>query len=139
MEKVWKLITDPIGKDALECKDRCYRLGGEIITIPQNEEELKYMDKVLWDLMMKKANGDVDLLKKVMKYVPIHVGGETKIEDYKDVIPNLEESLLNRKAIYPKGGYFKFYHPHQENTEIVIRPAFVVPKHDIDSSPINNA
>ena len=62
--RVLELMTDPEKKNALEYKDRCFRLSGEIMTVPQSNEEADYMDKVLWEYMMRKANNDINLLIK---------------------------------------------------------------------------
>ena len=35
--KVLELITDPYLKDSRECKDRCFRLAGYKLSVPQNE------------------------------------------------------------------------------------------------------
>ena len=107
--KVLELITDPFEKiDTLQSKDRCFRLDGEILSLPQNEEEEKLMDQVMWNYLMKKIGNDLKKLKKLK--VVINVGGETK-DDIIEAFEDLEAFDKSREGLFPKGGYYKYYHP----------------------------
>ena len=64
--RYWRLSQNPDLKNAMDCKDRCYRLSGQILTIPVNEEEEKLLDKTGWNYMMK--------LKTCSGTVSYHVG-----------------------------------------------------------------
>ena len=116
--QVLEFISDTFGKDAMQCKDRCYRLNGQIMPAPQNKEE---------DTFLRKA-----LLKRGT--TSIHIGGESRPEDYIDVIPDLEERLLKREALFPNGGYYTFYHPV---TGVKMNPlkTLVDPAHNTDTYP----
>ena len=98
--KILELITDRYNKDAAECKDRCYRLNGEIMAHPQTEEEAMYMDKTLWNYMMKKASNDLDALVTGYKFQELWVGGESRLEDYNETIPDLAGNLKKRNGLY---------------------------------------
>ena len=54
--------------------------------------------------------GIYDLIENKHK-AEIHVGGETNIKDYDETIPDLQNRLQNRMGLYPKGGYYKYFHP----------------------------
>ena len=133
--KILELMTDPVSKDALECKDRCFRLGGEIMTVPQTEEEKEYMDKIFWEYKMKKAGNDIDILIDKFKIMEAHAGGETNTDDYIDSIQDLNSKLLNRNGLFPKGGYYKYYHPVTKSELKPLLPT-LLPLHNTDAFPI---
>ena len=109
--KVLEVITDPDNKNAMDCKDRCYRLSGQILTIPENEEEEKLLDKTGWNYMMKKANNNITFLHENRKLTDFFVGGESKLSDLEKIMPNMNADIENRVGIYPLDGHFKVYHP----------------------------
>ena len=54
VDSVLELITDPYDKSNADTVDRCLRLNGELMTVPQTEEEMQIIDKIQWDFLMKK-------------------------------------------------------------------------------------
>jgi len=92
---------------------------------PQTEEEALYMDKTLWDYMMKKASNDLDALVTGNKYQEIYVGGESRLEDYNETIPDLADNLKKRNGLYPKDGYYKFYHPVTKEEMQPLKPTLM--------------
>ena len=75
------LITDPYLKGAREFRDRCFGLAGYILTVPQNEDEERLLDKTMLEYVMKKVANNTSHFEdkdKGKKWVDIHVGGETK-------------------------------------------------------------
>ena len=107
--KVLELISDPYAKDNYESTDKCFRLAGEIMSVPLNDEEEELMDKIMWDYQMKKAANNLTFLIEKGKFVDAHLGGETKTYDLKELFPNLERMAETREALYPRNGYFKYY------------------------------
>ena len=57
-----EFITDPITIPPSTVLDSCLRLNGELIPLPQNEEEEKAMDSVLWDFMLKREENNLTKL-----------------------------------------------------------------------------
>lgn len=55
---VLELITDPDGKVNGDAQDRCFRLNGKLITLPQNKEDEDLMNGVLLDYMRKKSSNN---------------------------------------------------------------------------------
>ena len=109
--KVLEIITDPYPKSYFEARDRCYRLAGEIMPIPQTEEEERLMDKTQWDFMMKKVDNNVTFLDDNLKVVILWVGGESSKDDLLEVFPNMEKRILARESLVPDIPYLKYYHP----------------------------
>lgn len=68
------------------------------------------MDKMMWEYQMKKASNNLTFLNEKRKVVDLHLGGETKTADLTELFPNLEKMKETREALYPKDGYFKYYH-----------------------------
>ena len=123
--KVLEVISDPYENNALECKDRCLRLSGTILTVPQNEVEEKLMDETLWDYVAKKVSNNITLLQKIR--ADIHVGGKTS-SDIEKGFQDLNTSIESREGLYPDGGYYQFYHPV---TEERIKPSkLLFPMHN---------
>ena len=122
LQSVPLLITDPNGKSALEAKDRCFRLSGEMMTIPQSEEENRMMDKILWDYMRKKTSNDEQFLIERKKIHDIWVASETKL--WKD------DGLNEHEQVYPEGGYENLYH---SITGAMLKPyKMLIPQHAIE-------
>ena len=109
--KILELITDPYSKTARDCKDRCFRLSGEIMTVPETLEEVNLMHKVMWNYMMKKAENNLTYLSHYNKITDIHPGGETKLEDMEEGLPNIQSDIENREGLWPEKGFNQFYHP----------------------------
>ena len=123
--KVLELISDPYSSSPLQLKDRCLRLAGAILTVPQNEIEEQLMDKTIWDYLVKKSSNNITLLEKIS--AKIQVGGETSSVIEKG-FQNVQASINSREGLYPDGGYYEFYHPV---TDERIKPSkLLVPSHN---------
>ena len=59
---VLELILDPEGKTVATAQDRCFRLNGELIPLPQTHDEEQLMDDTMWEFMMKRASSNLDYL-----------------------------------------------------------------------------
>ena len=59
MYSVLEFITDPYLVTNAGVVDRCFRLNGELIPLPQNAEEEKAMDNTLWDWMLKRVGNNI--------------------------------------------------------------------------------
>ena len=47
VDSVLQYIESPVHKSAVEAQDMCFRLSGELMTVPQNKEEKDIMRKVI--------------------------------------------------------------------------------------------
>ena len=124
--KVIEIISDPYRISPLESKDRCYRLDGEILTVPQTEEEEQVLAKVQRDFMMKKAANNVTFINENLKRADLWVGGET--DEMAKVYPDLENRFDSGDLLYPSNGTLEFYHPI---TGVLLSPvaAMMMPSH----------
>ena len=62
---VLELITDPFLKANTDAVDRCLRLNGELMPVPQTKDEEALFDKTLWDYMNKRLeNSDIAIMKR---------------------------------------------------------------------------
>ena len=116
---VLEVITTPNTIDAADARDRCFRLNGVLMSIPQNPEEQKLMDITLWDYMMKKASNNITHIMDNGKECGIWVEGETDIST--EVF-----SFGSRELFYPKNGAVKHFHPW---TGDLLRPNTILPGH----------
>ena len=85
VDHVLEVLTDPDSKTTREASDRCFRLNGELITLPQNEEEEKVMDKALWDYMMQRTSNNISQLIETSATTSTDVAGETMMDDEESV------------------------------------------------------
>ena len=124
--KVIEIISDPYRISPIESKDRCYRLDGEILTVPQTEEEEQVLAKVQLDFMMKKAANNVTFINENLKRADLWVGGET--DDMTKVYPDLENRFDSADLLYPSNGTLKC---HQLVTGVPLNPvtAMMMPAH----------
>ena len=99
--KVLEVVPDPYPKSAMDCKDRCYRLAGQIITLPQSKDEEKLMNKAMWNYMMKKADNNLTYINHNHKVADIHAGGETNLDNIEEVFSNMNSDIKDREALYP--------------------------------------
>ena len=131
--KTIEIISDPFAKSPLEAKDRCTRLAGEILTVPQNDEEEKLLAKVQRDFMMKKTGNNLTFITENWKIAALWVGGESAA--MAEVYPDLKNKLSSGHLTYPENGYVDFYHPI---TGALIKPKIpmLVPVHHVLYSPL---
>ena len=52
LDDVLELVLDPGKKNQYDAEDRCFRLNGELISVPQNKEDEERLDKLIWEFMM---------------------------------------------------------------------------------------
>ena len=60
---VLEFIESTILKDIEHAKDMCYRHDGELVTVPQNEEEESVLSKLVENFVMKKVSNNRTYLK----------------------------------------------------------------------------
>ena len=101
-------MNDPYVKSYNEAIDLCMRLNGYLLTIPQNDEELEFMDKTIWDFKMKRASNNLTFLEENSKYVEIWNAAETKLSNGEK--SSKEDTFLSRELIFPNSGEFQLYH-----------------------------
>ena len=73
-----KLISGHPQTGTKSAIDVCFRLNGALMSLPQNVEEEKIMDKILWDYMMKKAANNITQLIEDKNTIWISIAGETE-------------------------------------------------------------
>ena len=95
-------------KTASIALDSCFRLNGELMTIPQTEEEEKLMDKTLWDYLMKKAANNLTQLAETYTVAEVVVAGRTDPALIQHGVPAAGEA---RELYYPEGGMVDLIHP----------------------------
>ena len=127
-----KLLTgkDPTGtKGAI---DICFRLNGAMMSLPQNMEEEKIMDKVLWDFMMKKASNNISHLVEKGRSILILIAAETEFIPEESVDEKLEELGLedSRECTYAKNGKLEYYQSWTGTQLKLHREGFVTPQVD---------
>ena len=105
---ILEFMNDPYVKSYNEAIDLCMRLNGYLLTIPQNDEELEFMDKTIWDFKMKRASNNLTFLEKNSKYVEIWNAAETKLSNGDK--SSKEDTFLSRELIFPNSGEFQLYH-----------------------------
>ena len=81
----------------------CFRLNGELMPIPQTQEEERLMDKTLWDYMMKKSTNNLTYLIENYELTEIWVAGQSE--------PGDEEDSESRELFYPPKGIVELFHP----------------------------
>ena len=106
---VLEVITDPNDKTPADAQDSCFLLNGELMTIPQTNEENELMDKTLWDYMTKISN--ITYVNENAYNMHIWVGGKTKVVDLNEMSQDTDISFDSRKLTYPESGVMKLFHP----------------------------
>ena len=104
LDMVLEVITDPYDKTNADVVDRCLRLNGELMPVPQTEAEDALMDKVLWDYMSKKTANNLSVVINSPDVVTIMVAGNTRIN-------NQEFSTFSREQTYSANGLLELVHP----------------------------
>ena len=106
------LITSPdfvVTKDAV---DICFRLSGELLSLPQNAEEEAVMDKTVWDFMMKKAENNESYLVENNQTIQFLISAETEYVPEELVGEKLEEmgiGLNSRGNSYAPKGQLEYF------------------------------
>ena len=113
-ELVLELLTDPYRKSYGDVRDYCFRLNGEILSLPQNKEEDEMMDKTIWDYQLKRYANNLTRLNDEAAITQIAVAAETKWFDQDTVEQKFIEMgypMHSRQQTYPAGGKLELFHP----------------------------
>ena len=94
--RVLESISDPYEKSYDEALDLCMRLNGYLLTIPQNNEELEVLDKVLWDFMVKQVFNNLTFFIEDNNFAGIWM--ETKVSE-EDKLSERETFLMRETPI----------------------------------------
>ena len=116
-------ISAPDSKTNGEAQDMCFRLNGELMTLPQNAEEEKLMDKTLWDYITKKVENNISEIVDTGKIIGVWTAAESKVVEDK-----VGESSNFREQTYPIQGKHEFFHPWTGSPLKLFRDAFVLPQ-----------
>ena len=101
---VLEYIEDSYIKDIYEANDMCLRLSGELMTVPQNEEEEQVMSKIVRDFVTKKVLNNQTYLRDNEFMVQYWLAGESRGESL-DIYSSLREQA------YAQGGESTYFHP----------------------------
>ena len=80
------------------------------MTVPQTAEEEKLMYKSIQDFKMKRTNNNITHIMENKIFFDVFVGGTIKRDDFREAIPDLEETLARREGLYSTQG-FKYSFP----------------------------
>ena len=98
---VLEYITGADAKTFSDVEDRCFRMNGELFTLPQNKVDEDIMNEVLWTYLMKKTSNDE---KRVYEHtsIPTPVAARTGTGKFSD---------NSRQQTYPPKGKIDLFHP----------------------------
>ena len=104
VDYVLEVITDPFYKPNSEAVDRCLRLNGELMPVPQTEEEEALFDKTLWDYMNKRIENNLSIVNDKVDMNSIWFAGQTPIRED-------EFSTLSRESTFANAGVMELFNP----------------------------
>ena len=104
MGLVLELIEHNEPKNNAEAKDMCYRLNGELMTIPQNEEEAVILTKMFNDFILKKVSNNQTYLNENQFHMVFYLAGEVE-GDATDMYTS------PREQAYAQNGETTSFHP----------------------------
>ena len=105
VDYVLEVITDPFAKDNPEAVDRCLRLNGELMPLPQTKEEEAFFDKTVWDYMNKRIENNISLVADEATALPcIWFAGQTAIIEE-------EFSTFSREMTFANNGVMELFNP----------------------------
>ena len=87
-----------------EAKDMCFRLNGELMTVPQNKEEELIIRKIIHNFIMKKVSNNQTYLDKNEFSMMWWLGGESRGED-------TDMYTSPREQAYALNGESTYFHP----------------------------
>ena len=122
---VLELIEHNELKDIEEAKDMCFRLNGELMTVPQNKEEEMIMRKIIDDFIMKKVSNNQTYLNENDFGMRWWLAGESK-EEERDMYTS------PRKQAYALNGITTYFHPI---TQIKLNPIQPMMRPDYSTNP----
>ena len=123
---VVEYIESTIQKDIEHAKDMCYRHDGELVTVPQNEEEESVLAKLVENFVMKKVANNRTYLKDNEFAVMYWLAGES-IEIRKDLYNS------SREQAYAPNGETTYFHPI---TGMKLKPLKPLTRPDYSTNPI---
>ena len=101
---VLEYITGADAKTFSDVEDRCFRMNGELFTLPQNKVEEDKLSEISWNYLMKKTSNDE---KRVYEHtsIPTPVAARTGTGKFSD---------NSRQQTYPPKGKFIYFTHGQE-------------------------
>ena len=126
-DSVLEAITDPYKKTNEEARDRCFRLNGEMMRLPQNKEEDQLMDKTLRNYQLKRADNNLTQLIDDGSVTWIMVAAATKLVD-KEMRNEKFKEMDSREQTFPPNGKLDLVHPITGAPLIGYREGFVWPQ-----------
>ena len=123
---VVEFIENNAMKDVEEAKDMCFRLNGELTTVPQTEEEEIVLTKIVRDYIMKKVSNNKTYLEKNDFKVQYWLAGET-VEIAEDIFTS------NREQAYSPSGESTYFHPI---TGVKLDPVKPLTRPDYSTNPM---
>ena len=103
------------------------------MSLPQSLVEENFMDKVLWDFLMKKAASNISNLIKDKNSIWIFIAAETEFIEEDDVRGKLTDigiDVDSRENYYVPGGQLKYFHSLTGVELDIHREGFVLPQVD---------
>ena len=131
LDSVLELITDPEDIPLSAAVDQCFRLNGELLTLPKNEEEEKAMDNILWDFMLKRVENNMSKLIEDGPSVAIWVAAVTRKVEENSIDSKFEEmgfDVDSKQQTYPPNGELDLVHPYTGVSLDYYRKTFVWPQ-----------
>ena len=123
---VLEYIESTIWKDIDHAKDMCYRHNGELVTIPQNEEEENVLAKLVENFVLKKVSNNRTWLKDNDVTIMYWLAAETK-----EIPADLSNSSWEQA--YPPNGEATYFHPI---TGVKLNPLKPLTRPDYSTNPI---
>ena len=109
----FELMTDHEYRRPHEVIDRCFRLNGYFLTLPQNKEEEDLLDKLAWDYQMKKASNNLTYLidKGSATWVFVAAGTENLDDNSEEKrLKELGVASNPRQSTYPVNENLDLFH-----------------------------
>ena len=121
---VFEMIV--IQKYKMTFKDKeglCFRLNGELVAVPQNEEENKILDKTVWDYLTKRAANNISEIVDKGHLLSVWVAGESILQEH-----GIKSTNNSKELVYPTKGEQKWKHPWTGAPLKAYRPGYIVPQ-----------
>ena len=131
MDSVLEFITDPFDITNAGAVDRCFRLNGELIPLPQNADEEKAMDNTLWDWMLKRVENNMTKLIIDGPSTWTYVAATTRMVEESSVESKFQSmgfEMSSKQQTYPPNGVLELVHPLTGGNLINHRRGFVWPQ-----------
>lgn len=121
-ESVLEFITDPYSKTLLDAREGCFRLNGELLALPQNEEEEELLDKILWDFQLKRYSNNLTRVNEDAVATMTFVAAETK------QLNKESQEIDPRKQTFAPNGVLDLVHPFTGAKLIGYREGYLLPQ-----------